>query len=102
MLVLRGNDPSRYKLPKRKRREMKKEEVVELAKIEGSENGPLGKWLAARLDQFPEAGALTHVNGKWYVAVAGTRREGYKGGLGGLYARWVQVPETECNDWGQK
>ena len=47
----------------------------------------------------PEAGALTQVDGRWYVAVAGVRREGYKGNYGGLYARWVQVPEDECKDW---
>lgn len=78
---------------------MKKEEVVATASVPGSENGPLGTWPRARLDQSPEAGNLVQVNGNWYVAVAGVRREGTKGNYGGLYARWVQVPANECEGW---
>lgn len=78
---------------------MTKEEVVETAGRPGSESGPLGAWPRARLDQQPEAGALVQVNGQWYVAVAGVRQEGSKGTFGGLYARWVQVPEKECKGW---
>lgn len=78
---------------------MTKDEVSKIAGCEGSETGPLGKWRSARLAQSPEAGVLTQVDGNWYVAVAGCRREGYKGNYGGLYARWVQVPAEECKDW---
>jgi hypothetical protein len=78
---------------------MTKKEVVAKAATEGSENGPLGAWPGARLDQRPEAGMLVQSDGNWYVAVAGFRREGTKGDLGGLYARWVKVPASECEDW---
>lgn len=78
---------------------MTMDEVKAIAGREGSENGPLGKWPRARLAQTPEAGALTQVDGNWYVAVAGVRREGTKGNYGGLYARWVQVPAAECEGW---
>ncbi|MEK7537015.1 MAG: hypothetical protein AAB584_01020 [Patescibacteria group bacterium] len=78
---------------------MKKEEMAAIAAQPGSEEGMLGAWPRARLDQTPNAGDLTQVNGNWYVAVAGYRREGTKGILGGLYARWVQVPKKECEGW---
>lgn len=78
---------------------MTKEEMKAVAERPGSENGPLGAWPRARLDQRPDAGELVQVDGNWYVAVAGYRREGFKGDYGGLYARWVQVPEDECKDW---
>ncbi len=78
---------------------MTKEEMVKVAGTPGSENGPLGAWPRARLDQFPNAGDLVQANGNWYVAVAGVRREGTKGNYGGLYARWVQVPANECEGW---
>lgn len=75
------------------------EELVIEAKREGSERGRMGKWPRARLAQVPNAGDLVSVDGNWYVAVAGVRREGYGGSLGGLYARWVMVPDSECQDW---
>lgn len=76
-----------------------KEMIAATAAREGSEEGPLGTWPRARLTQTPEAGATIKVGGDWYVAVAGRRREGYKGDFGGLYARWVKVPEAECSEW---
>lgn len=76
-----------------------KEKVMAMAAQMDSENGPLGAWPPARLDEAPDAGALIQVDGKWYVAVAGVPREGTKGNYGGLYARWVQVPASECNGW---
>jgi len=78
---------------------MTKEDVAAIAIQEGSENGPLGGWKAAWLDERPEAGMIVCQNGNWYVAVAGRCREGYRGYIGGLYARWVQVPAEECADW---
>jgi hypothetical protein len=71
---------------------MTKEQIAALAAQPGSENGPLGEWPRTRLDQRPEAGAMAQHDGRWYVAVAGVRREGTRGSLGGLYARWVQIP----------
>lgn len=67
-------------------------ELSAQAAVEGSENGSLGVWSSARLDVRPDAGALTVVGGRLYVAVAGRSREGYRGDVGGLYSRWVQVP----------
>ena len=78
---------------------MEKEEMAKIARWEGSENGPLGKWPRARLEARPEAGNILQVDGKWYVAVAGVREENAKGNYGGLYARWVQVPANECEGW---
>ncbi len=81
---------------------MKKSELVALARIPGSERGPLGAWASARLALRPNAGDITCIDRNWYIAVAGVRREGYKGNIGGLYARWVQVPEEECRDWEEE
>jgi len=78
---------------------MTKDELMSIAGRQGSEKGPLGAWPSARLDQRPNAGDLVQVNGHWYVAVAGVRREGQRGDYGGLYARWVQVPANECEGW---
>lgn len=79
---------------------MEKELLAQLASQEGSENGPLGVWPSARLAQFPQAGALTQVDGHWYVAVAGYRNQGTgEYHSSGMYSRWVRVPDEECQDW---
>lgn len=73
-------------------RGMTLEEIGRQAALQGSEDGPMGQWPRARLPQTPEAGAVVLHEGRHYVAVAGHRREGYRGDFGGLYARWVQIP----------
>lgn len=79
-----------------------KEELVRVASFQGSESGPLGEWPSARLPETPQAGQLLYRGGEWYVAVAGVRRELYKGGIGGLYARWVKVPKEVSADWKEE
>jgi hypothetical protein len=76
-----------------------KETLKRIASQQGSEDGPIGAWSKARLDEIPNAGDIVQVDGKWYVAVAGCRREGVKGSGGGLYARWVQVPSQFSERW---
>lgn len=78
---------------------MTKEELINSASQIGSEYGPLGQWKASRLETFPEAGMLLQEHGHWYVALAGSRREGTRGTTGGLYARWVQVPDEISLGW---
>lgn len=74
-------------------------EAAREARNIGSEEGPLGDLPGARLRRQPEAGDIHYEAGCWYLAVAGRRREGYRGDYGGLYARWVDatslVPVTE-------
>jgi len=78
---------------------MTREEICKRAGTPGSEKGLLGQWPKARLPESPEAGLILNRDGHWYVAVAGVRREGTRGDFGGLYARWVEVPEDVCAGW---
>ena len=78
---------------------MKKDELAAEAAQENSELRTMGSWARARLDARPEAGKIVFTNGHWYVAVAGQRREGSYGTIGGLYSRWVEIPAEICKDW---
>jgi len=69
--------------------------LAHLAGEEGSEHrGSCRVWARpeGRLTAFPEAGSIVYERAQWWVAVAGARREGYRGDYGGLYARWVAIP----------
>ena len=76
-----------------------REELAAIAGRPGSENWAIGRWPRVSLRRRPEAGLVYFENGQWFVGVAGVRREGYRGELGGLYARWVAVPPSVSVSW---
>lgn len=76
-----------------------KERILSLASQRDSENGPLGRWKPARLEVKPEDGAMIKVDGKWYVSVIGYSKERTGDYSGGIYARWVEIPEDMCQGW---
>lgn len=75
------------------------EELAKIAGRPGSETGPLGAWESVKLPERPVAGKMLRKNGEWYIAISGWRREGTRDTIGGLYARWVKVPEEVSRYW---